>query len=537
MRERSIGKRRLLTALLLLGLLAAGALVVHAAVASAVAPARAVSGGLPVPARRPNVVFILTDDLDLLLRSVDSMPRVKALLADRGTTFSHFFVPLSLCCPSRATILLGQYPHNHKIFTNDVPDGGFDLFRSLGHESATLGPALQEAGYRTFLAGKYMNGYPDAAERTYIPPGWDEWHVPSNDDAYSQFNYELNDRGILDEFGGAPADYLTDVLRARAHRFLLDHRGSAQPFFLYVAPYAPHKPATPAPRHANLFPKARVPRTPSFNEADVSDKPRQYRDLPPLSADDIRNLDALYRLRLQSLQAVDDLVAKLVETLAATGELDNTYIFFTSDNGFHMGQHRLLASKYTAYEEDIRIPLIVRGPGVPAGRVVDALASTVDLAPTFAQLTGTTLKAAPDGRSLVPLWRAAAPPATWRRAILLEQPRALGGVSGENAGAAGGPRQGHAGVLEPPDDDGDPLEGRIFDPVPLVGLRTQGFKYVEYANGDREYYDLVADPYELANQAGHLAPARLAQLARALKKLSTCAGEGCRVADTLPGFP
>ncbi|HZF11032.1 MAG TPA: hypothetical protein VFE33_19760, partial [Thermoanaerobaculia bacterium] len=143
---------------------------------------------------------------------------------------------------------------------------------------------------------------------------------------------------------------------------------------------------------------------------------------------------------------------------------------------------------------------------------------------------------AADGRSLVPLWRQPAPPADWRRAILIEQPRALGGPGGESAGAAAGPRRGHAGVLEPADDDGD-LQGRIFDPVPLVGLRTQGFKYVEYANGDREYYDLVADPYELQNQAGHLAAARLAQLARALKTLSTCVGDGCRVADTLPGLP
>src|SRR5262249_17248568 len=156
----------------------------------ATSPARAGGGGPAVSVRPPNVVFILADDLDLLLKSVDSMPRVKALLADRGTTFSHFFVPLSLCCPSRATILLGQYPPNPRILTNAAPARGFALFRSLGHESATLGVALQAAGSRTFLAGKYLNGYPDPADRTYVPPGWDEWHVPSNDDAYSQFNYE-----------------------------------------------------------------------------------------------------------------------------------------------------------------------------------------------------------------------------------------------------------------------------------------------------------------------------------------------------------
>jgi N-acetylglucosamine-6-sulfatase len=487
------------------------------------------------PARRPNIVFILTDDLDLQLQSLDFMPRVKALLADRGTTFSHFFVPLSLCCPSRATILLGQYPHNHGIFTNDPPDGGFDRFRALGHERMTFAPALQAAGYRTALAGKYMNGYPDAADRTYIPPGWTEWHSPSNDDAYGQFNYEMNDRGTLAEFGEAPTDYLTDVLRARSNHFLRDSKDFPQPFFLYVAPYAPHKPATPAPRHANLFKNAHVPRTPSFNEADVSDKPSQIRDLPPLNADDIAYLDDLYRLRLQSLQAVDDLVAKLVETLTATNQLDNTYIVFTSDNGFHMGQHRLLASKYTAYEEDIRVPLIIRGPGVPAGRVIDELASTVDLAPTFAQLTGAVLLTPPDGRSLVPLWKSSGPPApgTWRQAILVEQPQLPAGTSEGGATAGAGPRTGHAGVLEPPEDGVAPHAG-VFQSSPLIALRTRGFKYVELQNGEREYYDLVADPYELQNLAAHLDSSRQARLAQRLKVLSTCAGVGCRAADALP---
>lgn len=489
----------------------------------------------PPPARRPNVVFILTDDLDLQLHSLDFMPRVRALLADRGTTFSHFFVPLSLCCPSRATILLGQYPHNHQIFTNDAPDGGFDRFRALGHEQATFAPALQAAGYRTALAGKYLNGYPDVADRTYIPPGWDDWHVPSNDDAYGQFHYELNDRGTLEQFGGRPTDYLTDVLRARAHHFLEDSRDSGQPFFLYVAPYAPHKPATPAPRHAHLFKNARVPRTPSFNEADVSDKPAQIRDLLPLNADDIRYLDDLYRLRVQSLQAVDDLVAKLVETLTANGQLDNTYIFFTSDNGFHMGQHRLLASKYTAYEEDIRVPLIVRGPGVPAGRVIDELASTVDLAPTFAQLTGAALLTEPDGRSLVPLWNSPGPPApgTWRAAILVEQPQAPAETSGGSTAGLRRGHAGHAGVLEPP-EDGVSARAGVFQSGPLVAFRTRNFKYVEYATGEREYYDLAADPYELQNQAAHLDSVRLARLSQMLHRLATCAGAGCRAADTLP---
>src|SRR6202035_5260229 len=211
---------------------------------------------------RPNILLILTDDLDLQLHSLDYMPRVKALLADQGTTFSHFFVPLSLCCPSRASLLLGQYPHNHQIYTDYPPDGGFQKFRDMGYEPVTVAAALQAAGYRTAMAGKYLNGYPDAADPTYVPPGWNEWHVPANDNAYSEFNYELNEQGVLAMFGSATTDYLTDVLRARSNRFLRDSQARSQPFFLYAAPSAPHKPAVPAPRHQSLFANVRAPRTP-----------------------------------------------------------------------------------------------------------------------------------------------------------------------------------------------------------------------------------------------------------------------------------
>jgi N-acetylglucosamine-6-sulfatase len=479
----------------------------------------------PAAAPPPNIVFIMADDLDLRLGTLATLPHVKALLTDQGTSFSRYFVPLSLCCPSRASILLGQYPHNHQVYSNQPPEGGFGRFLQLGHEEATLGTALQGAGYRTALLGKYLNGYPESTDRTHVPPGWDEWDSPGGGDPYGEFNYRLNENGVLAAHGAAPQDYLTDVLAAKASAFIARSTAAGRPFFLYVAPYAPHKPATPAPRHQDLFPGARAPRTPSFDEADVSDKPSWLRRLAPLGPDDVQAIDDLYRLRLQSMQAVDEMVARLVWTLTRTGALANTYVVFTSDNGFHMGQHRMRSGKYTSYDEDIWLPLVVRGPGVPAGNVVADLASEVDLAPTFAELAGARLGAPTDGRSLVPLWRGARP-ARWRQAVLIEQfepvPAPRRGEAGEDAG-----------LLEPA-DDGD---AAIARQPSYAGLRTAAYKYVEYWNHEREFYDLVADPYELRNLQAGMDRTFRARLSARLNAMVRCAGDACRALEAQPMPP
>src|SRR6185295_2420708 len=264
---------------------------------------------------RPSFVVILADDLDVELGSMAALPHVRELIADRGATFSRYFVPISLCCPSRASILLGRYPHNHGIFSNFSPDGGFLRFQALGLEKATLATALHAAGYRTALYGKYLNGYPDQKDPEHVPPGWDEWASPQGNNAYGEFGYVLNEDGAAARYGTAPSDYLTDVLAAKAADFVRRAGAAGQPFFLYIAPYAPHKPATPAPRHAALYPGAQVPRTEAFDDADLSGKPAIIRQLPRLSAAEIAAADDLYRHRLQSLAAVDELVLRLVRTL------------------------------------------------------------------------------------------------------------------------------------------------------------------------------------------------------------------------------
>lgn len=211
------------------------------------APARA--------AARPNIVFILTDDQDLVLGSLDFMPRTRALIARQGMTLSNHFVPLSLCCPSRSTILTGAYPHNHRVYTNFPPDGGYERFDELGHEDGTIATALHAAGYRTALFGKYLNGYPGVEGPAHVPPGWDEWASPVAGSPYAAYRYTLNENGKPVKYASSDGDYVTDVLAAKAAAFVRRSAASPQPFFLYLATYAPHKPSTPACRPARPWPR------------------------------------------------------------------------------------------------------------------------------------------------------------------------------------------------------------------------------------------------------------------------------------------
>ncbi|HXU29919.1 MAG TPA: sulfatase [Thermoanaerobaculia bacterium] len=503
---KPISRRLFVCAALLAPLLAVGL-----APRSAAAPA---PSGVAA-AQRPNIVLLVTDDQDLLLGSLDAMPHLRELLIEQGTYFSQAYVPLSLCCPSRATILTGRYTHNLKVYQNFPPDGGFAAFQAEGHEGSTVGVALRRVGYRTALMGKYLNGYPNPQDRTWVPPGWDEWFVPAGGNPYGQYNYTLNHNGRLTEKGREPEDYLTDVLAHQAGNFVTQAAEDGVPFFLYLAPYAAHKPCPPAPRHAALFPEARAPRTASFNEVDVRDKPGAIRGRRQLSPEQIRKLDSLYRRRLQSLQSVDEAIAALVATLEGTGQLANTYFFFTSDNGFHMGQHRLNDGKYTSYDEDVHVPLVVRGPGVPAGTTADAFVESVDLAPTIAQLAGTHMRVSPDGRSFVPLLRTPGqPPAGWRQLVFLEQFHFDDSGEGDLEG-----------ILEPRDEPVDE------EHVTHFGLRTATYKFVEYETGEREYYDLVNDPGELQNQAGSLSAARQRTLSQRARALGGCRRGNCRALE------
>ena len=466
---------------------------------------------------QPNIIFVLTDDLDYA--SAQRMPNLRSLLIDQGMSFENAFVSHPVCCPSRSTILTGLYDHNHDVRSNNPPDGGFQKFVSEGHEENTIAVNLQEGGYQTAFFGKYLNGYP-AGDPTHVPPGWDEWY--GKEEGQKLYDYDINENGEVVSYGSETEDFYTDVLSGQATDFVRRAAPEERPFFMYVAPTAPHGPATPAERHKGAFADEEAPRPPSFNEEDVSDKPSWIRNSDSLSAGEVSGIEDYYRQRLESTLAVDEMVASLVEELEATGELDNTFIFFTSDNGFEQGEHRVKTGKNRPYEESARVPLLVRGPGVPSGSEVENLAINTDFAPTFAGLAGTEFPA--DGRSLLPLLRDEDP--SWRSAVLLERlPADESG--GEGSGKAKGKGKAKDKVKAKGKAKGKAGPGGS----PFEAVRTATHKYVEYDNGEKELYDLEADPYELENIYENADPSLIEDLEARLNALRTCSDAGCREAE------
>ena len=462
-----------------------------------VCSASAIQAQATTPTRetRPNIIFILADDFAMNL--VQFMPNVLAMQKE-GATFSNYFVAASLCCPSRSSIFTGAYPHNTGVLTNQPPDGGFGVFMSRGDESRTFALALQKAGYRTAMLGKYLNGY--LPVRHGVPAGWTEWDVGGN--GYPEFNYNLNQSGRLQHYGTTPEAYLTDVVGGLADQFI--RKSSSQPFFVEVATFAPHAPYIPAPRDSAAFPGLVAPRTSMFGARPGPDAPAWLKGIPVLRPAEIAQIDRAFRMRAQSVLAIDKMIGQLRATLAALGIDKKTYIVFSSDNGLHMGDYSLRPGKMTPFDIDIHVPLIVIGPGVRQGTTVSQIVQNVDLAPTFAQLAGNTGPLVPDGRSLVPL--------------MLET------ASGDVA-----PDWRHFALVEhhhPTDDPTDPDHPEPFsaNPPTYNAIRGGTYLYVEYDHGDRSYYDLTRDPLELKNVIASVAADRLAQLHAALTAAIACKG-------------
>ena len=398
----------------------------------------------------PNVLFILTDDQRW--DALGHMPIVHKELADHGVTFSNAFVSNSLCCPSRSSILTGDYSHTTRVYRQIPPYGRFEWL----DDRSTVATWLHGAGYHTGLFGKYIDGYQGPGLRGYVPPGWDRW-VAFLHSAF--YGYRLSIDGKVSSYGFAPSDYSTTVLTRQAVSFIRNTKG---PLFVYFAPAAPHAPAIPAPRDVGAFANMKPWRPPSYDEADVSDKPTYIRAIPRFSAAKMAAEDTFRRDQYASLLSVDRSVGDLVRALAKTGRLSNTLIVYTTDNGISWGEHRWV-KKEVPYEESIRVPLIVRyDPVIHAPRTDSHLVLNIDFAPTIADVTGAGTPK-DDGRSFLPLLRSADVP--WRHDFLLEHMR------GTN------------------------------DVPTFCGVRTEHDVYVRYATGEQELYDLRRDPYELTNVA------------------------------------
>lgn len=444
---------------------------------------------LAAAVEQPNIVFFLTDDMSS--KHLRHMPSTRKLIFRTGARFPNFGINVSLCCPARASLLTGKFAHNTGITGNEYPDGFYGFHH--GDEAANTFPiALRSVGYRTSLLGKYLNDYPfvrtapepgHGVSPRYVPPGWSRWAVPIRGQ-YAGRKYDINLDGRIRHKEGA-RNYLGDFLMRRAVRQVRanrDGRGLAMMFSFY-GPHRP-EPASPIERTNDRL-NARIsrisyPRTPDFNERDVSDKPSWVRSYPRLDRRDRAVIDKKFRRQVMSVASIDRHVRVVVRALRRTGQLDNTYLVFTSDHGIHMGSHRLPIGKNTAYRDDVNVPFAISGPGIPAGSVVREPVSVVDVAPTFADMAGVALPWVHDGESVLPLAQGRQAP--WRNWLLVqrgqqfqEEARSHDEPMARSELRAETRKPGYRGVVN----------GR--------------WAYVEYGSGEEEFYDLREDPYQVDN--------------------------------------
>lgn len=406
---------------------------------------------------RVNIIFILTDDQPY--ETIQFMPTVRDVLLKDGVDFENGFVTTPLCCPSRSSMLTGQYAHNHQVYTNRMPMGGAPKF----DDSSTIATWLQAAGYQTAYYGKYLNDYEVIEPYGYVPPGWNDWSVLLD----AEFkNYNMSVNGEVVKYGEDAEDFSADVTTRNAVNFIVDSKD--KPFFMLVGYYNPHSPYSWAERHDGQFKggaalKAEPYRNPSFMEEDRSDKPQYLQDLNSIS---VEKVDITYRQILRSLLSVDDGVASVLSALNKTGLSDKTVIVFLSDNGMTIGDHGFGITKNCPHEACIRVPYIFYAPALFPARVESRYAANIDLAPTFAEMAGISYPDTVNGVSLLPLLKNESN-IPWRTDLLFEH---------------------------------WPTEDGVGSLIPeFYAVRNNEWKYVEYSTGETELYDLVNDPYELQN--------------------------------------
>jgi len=467
--------------------LSCGALAALAALAAHAAPASA-SRTAASAEKRPNVVLIVTDDQAVQTLRPDTMPSLVDLIAARGTSFTDAIVTTPLCCPSRASMLTGQYGHNNGVLKND--------YNQLKDKRNVLPTWLGRAGYRTIHVGKFLNVYRKAPGPESKPaPGWDVWQTLKEPNTYYDYDLSINGRKV--NYGTSDDDYLTDVLSRRAARLVRRSAARKRPFYLQLDEWAPHASPgrgtgpcgsgadpVPGPADESLFTQEPLPHPPSFDEQDVGDKPSFVQDKPPL---DVSAVEREYRCGLASLRAVDRGIEKVFQALKSSGELDDTVIIFASDNGYLYGEHGL-RYKLLPYEEALRVPLMISLPAGLRGGVeripeIAEPVANIDLSPTILELAG----AEPcrrakrcrvmDGRSLMPLLHGEDEDWPHDRALVVE-------FTGQHQG---------------------------FSSCSYRGIRTPGEAYVEHTSVPEfdtggceptlevEHYDLGSDPFQLDN--------------------------------------
>ncbi|KAI8883715.1 Arylsulphatase, partial [Backusella circina FSU 941] len=469
---------------------------------------------------KPNIVFIFTDDQDFKLNSLDYMPNVQKHLVQEGTVYNNHYATIAVCCPSRVGLLRGQYAHNTNITDVLSPFGGYDRFNHLKLGEDYLPIWLKRAGYNTNYIGKLMNEYSVFNYDKPAPRGFDY-----QDQLVDPYTYVYNS-AVFSKDGKPPVYYKdvyqTDIIHAKTRASLKRLEASEDPFFLWVAPMAPHGEvdffedgsfemgfAIPAGRHKHYFPDAKVPRTPHFNPDTQYKTASFWKDLKKLDPDFVEVLDEAYRNRLRALQAVDELVGTVFEQLEKQGKLDNTYIIYSADNGYHLGQHRAYPGKCSNMEEDINVPFIVRGPGVPKGQTSDVVSSHHDIAPTLLALA--------KGDEFIPSWvDGGVIPLTPE---LENHPKP---VSKESFTVE---FWSWRNLAEYPNTE---MNGPNTYKTLRIISNDYNYMYAVWCTGEHEFYDLKEDPYELNNLYKYANIQLVNRLDALLVVLKSCRAETCR---------
>uniref|UniRef100_A0A3Q3GAD5 N-acetylglucosamine-6-sulfatase n=1 Tax=Labrus bergylta TaxID=56723 RepID=A0A3Q3GAD5_9LABR len=456
---------------------------------------------------RPNIVLILTDDLDIAIGGLSPLTKTKKLIGDAGISFSNAFVASPLCCPSRASILTGKYPHNHHVINNTIEGNCSSTAWQKSEEAHTFPAILKNHGYQTFFAGKYLNqyGHSDAGGVEHVPPGWSYWVGLEKNSKY--YNYTLSVDGKAQRHGADYSkDYLTDVLANMSLDFL-SYKSNYQPFFMMVSTPAPHSPG----------PQLLSTRT------DKHWLIRQAKT--PMTNSSVQFLDDAFRKRWRTLLSVDDMVEKIVKSLQVRGELNNTYVLFTSDNGYHTGQFSLPLDKRQLYEFDIRVPLMVRGPKIKPNQTSKLLVANVDLGPTILDIAGYDVnKTQMDGMSFLPVMEGKMNSSSWRTDILVEYEGEGRNVSDPSCPLLG------PGVSECfPDCVCEDSYNNTYACVRTVAP-CANLQYCEFDDNEVfvEVYNVTADPFQLTNIAKTIDQEVLEKMNHRLMMLQSCSGQSCR---------
>jgi N-acetylglucosamine-6-sulfatase len=488
-------------------------------------------GGSPTT-KRNNILVLLTDDQDVLLGSFDHMPHVKVLLQEQGTTFVNGFVHTPICCPSRSSILSGKYLHNCHVQNNSF-DGncyGDDWIQTM--EPNSFAVHLQNAGYTTAYTGKYLNMYgyrnTKGSDTPAIPDGWDHWWGLVGNSKY--YNYTLiqgtgtgSERNQTEtiqrvHYGDSyPQDYLPNVMNRRVLQWISE---LPQPWLIVAAWPTPHGPFTPAPWAAGSMSDYFPPHTPNFNASNEYMKQKHWllRQLHPIQPEVQRQVENYYQMRLEALKSIDVHVAEMMNALDTLDDdsKDRTVVLYTSDNGFQFGQHRLSMDKRHLYEHDIRVPFVIRGPGIPPNQTSQAIVANIDIGPTLLDIAGADADAA--GMDGVSFWKIAQGQPSPRRDFLIS-------YHGE-----GSPPCGLSQCPYSWDDVSwmpDSWNNTYHCLRTLDDTENSIFCRFEDEEDFVEYYDLTTNPYQLDNDASQLNALQLVRYQIRLQELLTCAGSSC----------